>query len=66
MKTNPFARGILKVRVIVFCLAVVGMVGVGFGLGESVTVRWGQTTDPQAEVPQAPNASFADLMAAAW
>ncbi len=65
MKTNPFARGILKIRVILFCLAVVGMAGVGLRLGESLTVRFGQTTAPRAGGPQAPNVGLADAMAAA-
>jgi len=65
MKTNPHARGILKIRVIVFCLAVVGIAGVGFRLGESLTVRIGQTTAPQLEGPQALNVSLADGMAMA-
>ena len=64
MKTNRFARSILKIRVVLFCLAVVGMAGVGFSLGESLTVRLGQTTAPQTEVPQAPSGSLADAMAA--
>lgn len=65
MKTNPFARVILKIRVILFGLAVVGMTGVGFSLGEALTVRLGQTTTPQTTVPQSPNGRLADVMAAA-
>jgi hypothetical protein len=64
MKTNPFARGILKIRVILFCLAVVGMAGVGFNLGESLTLRLGQTTAPQTGGPQAPSVSLAEALAA--
>ncbi|MBE0540831.1 MAG: hypothetical protein IH623_05540 [Verrucomicrobia bacterium] len=60
MKTNPFGRAILKIRIILFGLAVVGMTGVGFSLGEALTVRLGQTTTPQS-----PNGSLADVMAAA-
>jgi len=65
MKTNAAARGILKIRVIVFCLAVVGMAGVGFSLGELLTVRFGQITALQTGSPQAPTVNLGDLMAAA-
>ena len=64
MKTNPIARRILKIRVILFCLAVVGMAGLGFSLGESLTLRLGQTTALRTAGPQAPNVSLADAMAA--
>ena len=62
MKTNPFARGIVKIRVILFCLGVVGMAGAGFSLGESLSVRFGQTTAPSSGCPQAPNVSLGELM----
>ena len=65
MKINAFARGILKIRAIVLGLAIVGMVGVEFGLGESFAARFGQQTAAQTECPQAPSLSFGDLMAAA-
>ena len=64
MKTHSFARGILRIRVILVCLAVVGMTGVGFSLGESVTVRYGLNSTSQIGGPQAPNVSLADAMAA--
>jgi len=66
MKTNPHARGILKIRVIVFCLAVVGMVGIGLSLGESLTVRYGLNSTSQVGGPQTPNVSLAEAMASAW
>ena len=65
MKTNSFARGILRIRAIVLGLALVGMVGVEFGLGEFLAARCGQYTAAQTEAPQAPSLSFGDLMAAA-
>ena len=64
MKTNRIARRILKIRVILFCLAVVATAGLGFSLGESLTVRFGQTTALVTASPQAPNVSLADAMAA--
>jgi hypothetical protein len=66
MKTNPIARGILKIRVIVFCLAVVGMAGIGFSLGESLTVQYGLNSTSQIGGPQTPNVSLAEAMDAAW
>ena len=63
MKTNSFARGILKIRVIALCLAIVGLAVVEVGLGESVAARYEQYTAAQA--PQAPNLGIGDLMAAA-
>jgi hypothetical protein len=65
MKTNSFARGILKIRGIVLGLAIVGMVGVEFGLGESLAARFGRYTAAQTQAPQASNLSIGDLMAAA-
>lgn len=64
MKTNRVARGILKIRVALLCLAVVGMAGAGFSLGESLTVRFGQTAARWTGGPQPPNVSLADAMAA--
>ena len=65
MKTNRSARRIVRIRGIAICLALGGMVGIAFSLGESLAVRVGQTTTQQTEVPQAPNGSLADLIAAA-
>ena len=65
MKTNRSARWIVRIRGIAICLALVGMVGVAFCLGESLAARVGQTTAPQTQGPQVPNVSLADLMAAA-
>ena len=64
MKTNSFARGILRIRAIVLCLAVVGLVLAEFGLGESLTMRYGLNSASQTGGPQAPNVSLADAMAA--
>ncbi len=66
MKTNRSARWIVRIRGIVICLALVGLMGVSFAVGESLAARVGHTAAPQGEVPQAPNGSFADLVAAAW
>lgn len=65
MKTNRSAIWIVRIRGIMVGLALVGMVGVAFGLGESLAVRFGQTTAAQTEGAQAPNVNIGDLMAAA-
>jgi hypothetical protein len=65
MKTNIVARGLVRIRVIVICLALIGLVGVEIRLGESLAARFGQITAPQTENPQAPNVSLGDLMATA-
>ena len=63
MKTNRFARPIVKIRVVVFCLAVVGIAGIGFRLGDFMKERYGQTPVCVFETPQAPNLSLAEAMA---
>ena len=63
MKTNRLARTIVKTRVVVFCLAVVGMAGVGFRLGDFMKERYGQAPVCGLETPQAPNMSLAEAMA---
>jgi hypothetical protein len=63
MKTNRFARTILKTRIVVFCLAVVGMAGIGFSLGDYMQERYGQTTACAIRNPQVPNVSLAEAMA---
>jgi uncharacterized membrane protein len=65
MKTTRSARWIVRIRGIAICLALVGMVGVAFCLGESLAARIGQTTARQTDRPTAPNVSLSDLMAAA-
>ena len=63
MKTNPFARSILKIRFILLCVAVLGMAGAGWCLGQTLTVRYGQATVVRAGSVQVPNVSFGDAMA---
>lgn len=65
MKTNHSARRILRIRNIAICLALVGMVGAAFWIGEFLAKRVGQFPPTQTEVLQPPNASFANLIAAA-
>ena len=65
MKTNSFARSILRIRVTVLCLAIVGLVVAEVGLGQSLAARFGQYTAAQTQAQQAPILSIGDLMAAA-
>jgi hypothetical protein len=65
MKTNSFARSILRIRVTVLCLAIVGLVVAEVGFGQSLAARFGQYTAAQTQAQQAPILSIGDLMAAA-
>ena len=63
MKTNPFARSILKIRVILLCVVVLGMAGGGWALGQSLTARYGQGVPGWAGSMQVPNVNIGDAMA---
>ena len=63
MKTNSFARGILRIRAIVLCLAMVGLVGAEFCACKSLAVRYAQYAIAQTGGSQAPSVSLGDLMA---
>jgi hypothetical protein len=65
MKTNSFVRGVLRIRAIVLCMAIVGLVVAEVGFGESLAARFGQYTAAQTQAQQAPILSIGDLMAAA-
>ena len=65
MKTNRSARRIVRIRGIVMCLALVGMVGISFWSGASLAARVGQATARQIDSPATLNVSISDLMAAA-
>ena len=65
MKTNRSALWIVRIRGIMLGLALVGMVGIAFCFGESLAVRFGQTTAPQTEGAPAPTVNLGDLMASA-
>ena len=65
MKTNSFVRSILRIRVTVLCLAIVGLVVAEVGFGQSLAARFGQYTAAQTQAPQAPSLSIGDLMSAA-
>ena len=63
MKTSS-ARRFVRIQGMVMGLALLGMVGMAFSLGESLAVRFERSTVRQAEVVQAPNIDMAVLVAA--
>jgi len=65
MKTNSFVRSILRVRVTVLCLAIVGLVVAEVEFGQSLAARFGQYTAATTQAQQAPSPSLGDMMSAA-
>ena len=65
MRTNSVARFIVRIRVIILCVALAAIVGLELSVSESLAARIGQTTARQTDSPAAPNVSIPDLMAAA-
>jgi hypothetical protein len=66
MKTNPLARRFVRIRGIMLCVALLGMVGMAFLAGQTLAQRVGYNTMvAQNQMPPAPAGSFADMMAAA-
>jgi len=61
MKTNRSALWIARIRGIMLGLALAGMVGAAFCLGESLAARFGQTTPLQTEEAPTPNVNLGDL-----
>jgi hypothetical protein len=64
MKTNPSARWIVRIRIIMLCLGIAGIVAAELGLGQSVATQVGQITATQTDSPQAPSMDISDLMVA--
>lgn len=65
MKTNPTARRLVKVRLILACAAIVSVAVVEFGVGHSLASRVGHTTTRQTVGSQSPDVTLDDLMLAA-
>jgi hypothetical protein len=63
MKTNRSARKARKLQITILCLATAALAVIGFRLGESLAVRFGQANVHQTEGPQAPNFDLGVLMA---
>ena len=58
MKTNPSARHLVRIRVMMVCVALAAIVGLEFYLGAFLAARIGQTTARQTDSPAAPNVSL--------
>jgi hypothetical protein len=65
MKTNPSARGLRKIRLVMLWAALAAIAGLEIYGGASLAARTGQTTARQTDSPSAPNVSISDLIAAA-
>ena len=58
MKTNPSARHLVRIRVIMLSMALAAAVGLEFYLGASLAARIGQTTVHQTDSPAVLNVSL--------
>ena len=58
MKTNAYARNLLRIRVTALCLAIIGLAAVELRMGESLVARFGQTTAVRADGAQSPNVNL--------
>jgi len=65
MKTNPFARCLVRIRVLLLCVSLVGILGLEFYLVPGFARRIGQVSESQMSGPVTPPMDLADLMAAA-
>jgi len=63
MKTNPSARRLVRIRLILTFLAIVSVAGVEFAVGQSLATRIGQATAHQTGQTQSSNLTLGDLMA---
>ena len=64
MKTNPAARTLVKIRLLLFCVSLAAIVGLEFYFGASFAARIGQITALQTDSPAAPNMDLGNLMSA--
>jgi hypothetical protein len=59
MKTNPVARYLVRIRIIMVCVAIAGL---ELYVGASVAAQMGQVTGCRTQGAQAPNVNISDLM----
>lgn len=57
MKTNPFVRSLLKVRVVFLLVAAVAMAGAGLALGDVLPLKPSHTVET---IHHAPNVGLAE------
>jgi hypothetical protein len=65
MKTNRSAGWIVRIRVLLVCLALVAIAGIEFGVSQSLADRIGQVSAHQTDGPQLPSVSLSDVLVAA-
>lgn len=65
MKSNTFARNVVKVRVIILGLAIVSLVTSEVGLAGSVVQRSGHLSSVSVKTCEAPSMSIGEILAAA-
>jgi hypothetical protein len=65
MKTNRLARPLLKVRIALICLAIVGLAGGEVVVSKSLASRCPQMIRSQTGTPPVPNVNFGEFMATA-
>jgi hypothetical protein len=63
MKTNPIARRLVRVRVVLLGVALAASLGVEFFFGASAVARISQTTGVQTDGPAVPPMHFWDCLA---
>ena len=64
MKTNPGARTLVKIRLLLLCASLAAIVGLEFYFGAAFAARLGQTTVIQSDSPAAPSMDLGDVMSA--
>jgi hypothetical protein len=66
MKTNPLARRLVKIRLLLTCLTITAVAIVEFGVGQSLAKRVGQNSVAQNQTWQPPQLTLDDWMVEAW
>jgi hypothetical protein len=65
MKTNPSARRLLRIRLLVICAALAAVIGLEVRLSESLAARVSRAAACQSDSFSTADVSISDLMAAA-
>jgi len=64
MKTNPAARILVRVRLLLLCASLAGILGLEFYGSTFLAASIGQTTALTTAYPAPPNMNFGDVMSA--
>jgi len=65
MKTNPSARRLWRIRLLVICAALAAVIGLEVRVSESLAARVGQAVAAKTDSSSTTDVSISDLMAAA-